>query len=194
MSSVLEFGTEDVLFQQPHEGTGLFIIADSEGENTIFIREDPTAPFGNDVVLGGDADDNIFTGEGDDTIIGGDGLDLLSGQGGNDIIRGGEGNDIIDGGTGEDMLIGGEGNDTIDGGTGGDTLVGGEGEDIFKFQLADFQDGEIDIIQDYEQGVDSFDFASGIDPDLITQEGNLIKYDGETVIEVQGDEPDLEIF
>lgn len=173
MSSVLEFGTEDAVFQEPNpsNGSGLFIITDSQGPNFISIEE-----VGNDLVFGSNVNDNILTGEGDDVINGGDGNDFLDGDNGNDIIKGETGNDIINGGTGRDIL------------------AGGEGQDIFIFELEDFQDGELDTIQDFEQGVDSFQFGSDVDTDLITVEGNLVKYDGEAVIEIQGDEPDLEIF
>ena len=176
MSSVLEFGTEDALFAElNNEGTG-FIIELEDDSNFVIIGEDPIAAAGDDIVTGGSADDMIFTNDGDDIISGGDGDDTLFGEAGNDIISGGNGDDIIDGGTGRDILF------------------GGEGLDIFRFDLEDFQDGEVDTIQDFEQGIDEFLLGSDIDTDLISIEGNLIKYDGQDVIEVKGDEPDLEIF
>ena len=48
----------------------------------------------------------------DEVINGGDGNDELYGWGGNDTLNGGAGDDILDGGEGENILNGGEGDDT----------------------------------------------------------------------------------
>lgn len=181
MSSVLEFGTEDAVFEGPNDGgSGLLIYTESDSpnfiSNFISIGEDGTDPVGNDIVFGGNLLDFISTGDGDD------------------IIDGGSGNDVLDGGSGNDIISGGSGNDVIDGGTGRDILEGGAGQDIFKFQLEDFQDGKVDKIQDFEKGVDTIQLGSDINQDLITIDGNIVKYDGQEVIEILGDEPDLEIF
>ena len=45
---------------------------------------------GNDVLIGGDGDDNLLGGAGDDVLIGGDGTDLLDGGPGDDVLIGGE--------------------------------------------------------------------------------------------------------
>ena len=45
---------------------------------------------GNDVLVGGDGDDDIKGDEGDDVLIGGDGVDTLDGGPGDDILIDGE--------------------------------------------------------------------------------------------------------
>jgi Ca2+-binding RTX toxin-like protein len=45
---------------------------------------------GNDVLIGGDGDDNLLGGAGDDVLIGGEGTDLLDGGPGDDVLIGGE--------------------------------------------------------------------------------------------------------
>ena len=84
---------------------------------------------GNNVVFGGDGNDQITTGSGTDIILGDNGyadFTMVSGVltpsliestystiGGNDVISAGAGNDIIFGETGNDTIDGGAGNDTI---------------------------------------------------------------------------------
>lgn len=74
---------------------------------------------GNDVIHGGDGDDNLRGWEGDDVIYGGAGNDRILGQYGNDVLYGGAGDDVMFGGTGSDVLYGGDGNDYLDVSTGG---------------------------------------------------------------------------
>jgi Ca2+-binding RTX toxin-like protein len=74
------------------------------------------------------------------------------GTGGNDNITGSTNNDTIDGGLGNDSLTGGDGNDNLTGGLGNDSLTGGNGKDIFVLIAG----GGVDIIQDYEDGIDEF--------------------------------------
>lgn len=65
---------------------------------------------------------------GDDVLTGGDFDDEVRGLGGNDTLSGGAGNDLLTGGDGDDVILGDEGQDTIDGGAGIDTYVmGGPG-------------------------------------------------------------------
>lgn len=84
---------------------------------------------GNDILLGGNANDRIDGKDGNDTIIGWNGNDNLFGQGQNDFISGGDGDDNIEGGSGTDTLNGGRDDDDIDGGPGEDTLFGEHGND-----------------------------------------------------------------
>lgn len=127
---------------------------------------------GNDSLLGDDGsdtmgasynNDTVDGGEGDDSIGGGVGRDSLIGGAGNDSIGGGEGDDTVLGGTGDDFLAGGGRDDVIDGGTGADTLNGGAGNDVMTgdegadvFVFNSFEDGAIDIITDFEDGIDRF--------------------------------------
>jgi Ca2+-binding RTX toxin-like protein len=81
-------------------------------------------------VIGGLADDTI-TGANlvNNLLDGGDGDDNLAGVGGNDTLVGGAGGDVLDGGAGDDSLLGGDDFDTFYGGAGNDTLdVGTPGQ------------------------------------------------------------------
>lgn len=71
----------------------------------------------------------VYGGPGNDLIYGGDGDDELDGDSGNDIIYGGRGSDEIDGGFGNDILNGGEDDDTITGGPDNDLVRGDRGSD-----------------------------------------------------------------
>ncbi|WP_422050230.1 fasciclin domain-containing protein [Shimia sp.] len=88
---------------------------------------------GNDRMYGRLGDDIQFGGSGNDRMFGGWGDDRMVGDDGNDYMKGGRGNDLIDGGDGNDVLRGGSGHDTLIGGEGDDKLHGGWGADEFNF-------------------------------------------------------------
>ena len=82
-----------------------------------------------------------------DVMIGFAGVNVLFGGDGNDYIDASSGNDIVRGDAGDDTVIGGAGNDRMSGGTGADDFV--------------FADGYgRDRIDDFEDGIDTLDFAS----------------------------------
>ncbi|MDJ0744162.1 MAG: calcium-binding protein [Xenococcaceae cyanobacterium MO_167.B27] len=170
MSSVLELPTTGSVFE--NDGGGLDVIGSQSEDNFIRIGEadgdDSAADPGEDFVLGGLGADIIFTSDGDDLVVGGAGDDIIDGGAGSDIIRGGEGADIIRGGEGADLII------------------GGEGADIFEFQVSDFADGSTDSVLDFEAG----DRIIVNGSDSVTLEGNEIKLDGETIINITGGVPD----
>jgi Ca2+-binding RTX toxin-like protein len=104
---------------------------------------------GEDVILGGEGDDQVFgAGRFDpaampgldpsalaqadlaDLIFGGAGNDEIFGEGGNDTIIGGDGDDRLFGRWGDDVILGGAGDDRMGGGVGADTVTGGEGSDL----------------------------------------------------------------
>lgn len=107
---------------------------------------------GNDSIDGGSGHDLVAGGSGSDTLLGGGGNDTLNGGGGNDAAHGGAGNDLVLGGSGDDQLCGDDGNDTISGGSGNDSLTGALGADVFLF--SSYRPGEVDIITDFEDGLD----------------------------------------
>jgi Ca2+-binding RTX toxin-like protein len=72
--------------------------------------------------LYGDARENV--------LAGGDGNDQLNGAAGNDTAHGGAGKDTLWGGGGNDSLWGNDGDDKLIGDGGNDRLVGGKGSDI----------------------------------------------------------------
>jgi Ca2+-binding RTX toxin-like protein len=88
------------------------------------------AEAGNDLVMGGDAGDQLSGGQGDDLIFGDTGDDEIDGGDGNDFIVGGFGRDTIQGSAGDDVAVGREGDDVLLGGSGRDQLNGGDGADV----------------------------------------------------------------
>lgn len=71
----------------------------------------------------------IVGGQGDDVVIALGGNDRLLGGEGNDNLYGGEGDDVLIGAGGNDKLWGGGGTDTLEGGKGNDTyILGGDTE------------------------------------------------------------------
>ena len=125
-----------------------------------------------DELRGGVGADRLYGSDGDDTILGRDGNDFLFGEVGNDTIKGQDGNDKVAGNEGDDTLFGNAGNDKLKGLDGLDTLIGGEGQDIltggadadiFRFtSVADsgLTGAEIDVITDFEVGVDDIDLVA----------------------------------
>jgi Ca2+-binding RTX toxin-like protein len=81
---------------------------------------------GDDYLLAGELNANLYGADGDDTIIGSEGQDTLGG---------GPGDDVLDGGPGKDMLYGHEGKDRF-------VISEGEGKDEIHF----FEQG-LDVIQ-----------------------------------------------
>ena len=93
--------------------------------NSILISNEGsfTGKDGNDIIRGGDKDNNPIGGGGADWIHGGGGDDRLSGGSGNDTLYGGTGDDVLEGEGDNDRLYGGSGKDELEGGTGADTFV-----------------------------------------------------------------------
>lgn len=90
---------------------------------------------GNNIIYGGDGDDEIKVAfntdvqSGNDKFYGGAGDDVLSSENGNDLLVGGTGDDYLFGGEGDDIYIYnlGDGNDYISDDGGNDKIVFGEG-------------------------------------------------------------------
>jgi len=107
--------------------------------NAVAELEISFPPAGDDTLIGGGGDDELYGQEGDDLLEGGGGRDelyggagddILAGGGGDDELYGGEGDDILAGGGGRDELYGGAGDDIVRGEGGKDVLYGGEGDDV----------------------------------------------------------------
>ena len=126
-------------------------------------------------ISGGNGEDHLYGGGGRDVLEGGNGKDMLFGQGGPDTLMGGNGNDVLDGGPGPDILIGGRGADLFvisDHGGGGS---GGGGDHHTAEILSDSEllhggSGGMDVIADFEVGVDRIDFSQ-LSGDLYFSEG-----------------------
>nr|WP_256500653.1 calcium-binding protein [Limimaricola litoreus] len=174
----------DLLAGQRASASGNFRLSAADDVFDAGAGDDVVKGFrGNDVLDGG-ADNDVLRGfAGDDRLDGGTGNDLLAGGGGADILAGGKGEDVLRGKAGADVLIGnqqadrlyggagddrllgnlgrdtlfgGKGADTLNGGRHNDVLTGGDGADLFVFRSR--KEGN-DVITDFEDGSDLFDFT-----------------------------------
>ncbi|APX25395.1 MULTISPECIES: choice-of-anchor L domain-containing protein [Salipiger] len=127
-------------------GYGADTVIGGSGDDTL------AGSYGNDTVDGGSGNDSMGGGLGTDTLTGGTGSDQIGAGDGDDFLFGEAGADFLGGGADNDVLNGGSGADTLNGGTGDDTLNGGEGADLFVFNV--YTDGETDVIEDFEDGID----------------------------------------
>ena len=112
-------------------GTADQVLVGTDGDDRIY------SGYGNDDIRSGDGNNWIFSGDGNDTIISGDGNDTIISGDGNDSIRSGDGNNSITSGDGDDSIWSGDDNDTINSGDGDDSLDGGAGTDQARFRVAD---------------------------------------------------------
>ena len=85
-----------------------------------------------DILIGTNLPDLIFSFSGDDIISGDKGNDCILAGDGDDIIFGDEGNDNISGGSGSDIIKGQSGEDILKGGFGLDIVNGGDDLDVYK--------------------------------------------------------------
>lgn len=168
-------------------GAGNDSLSGGEGNDTM------GAGFNNDTVEGNAGDDSLGGGTGRDILSGGEGNDVIGAGAGDDIASGGNGNDRVNGGGRNDELNGNSGDDTINGGDGDDTMTGGDGVDVFVFNV--FEDGDADVITDFEDGIDTFRMtgvenapgtgnAGRVDALMITdvEGGAQVNYQGHTIL------------
>jgi Ca2+-binding RTX toxin-like protein len=105
--------------------------------STAHAASAPPANNGDNTLVGGIGNDQLFGGNGNDILQGGGGNDALFGENGDDTLIGGPGVDLMSGGRGNDLLIWnpGDGNDTLDGGQGFDTMLfnGSNAAETFDF-------------------------------------------------------------
>lgn len=78
------------------------------------------------------------------------------------MLAGGVGNDTLNGGGGNDFLDGGDDSDTLLGGAGNDTLTGGVDADAFVLNSTLNALTNVDIITDFEVGVDKIRVENAI--------------------------------
>ena len=123
-------------------------------------------------------------GNGDDLLIGGDSDDNLDGGFDDDLIYGNGGNDDLDGGVGDDTVFGGSGDDVFrDTGSGNDTWYGEEGEDTF-------------LHVSYASGQSTISGGSGVDRfevwGEISRGGTYASWGPDTITDFQaGDDGDI---
>lgn len=121
-----------------------------------------------DFLSGSGGADSLFGGSGNDSVSGGMGDDALEGGFGFDRIVGDGGDDVLSGNADSDTLFGGSGDDELFGGASQDNLFGGLGRDTFVYTgVSDSPAaGPIDVIRDFEIGVDKIDFDNLSSGDL----------------------------
>ncbi len=192
-------------------GTGNDRIFGDDGDDTIFGNDGDDTIFGsagNDTLDGGEGNDRVsekrnvnFTlskipndtnnthqliGLGTDSLKNIETVELQGGAGNNTLdaslatvkveLKGLEGNDTLKGGSEDDILAGGAGTND---------LWGGEGSDTFVTEA-----GGIQIIKDFERGVDKIDMAQAqvnqISFDDSNQDLTIIKVNGEERARIEG--------
>jgi serralysin len=157
-----------------------------------FLGDTLIGNLGKDVTYGTIGKDKLNGSDGADKMYGSLGDDRLDGNNGGDILEGGQGNDRLNGDRGDDKLYGGLGDDVLMGGRGSDVFAGGDGYDQFVFKRSDSLKSELDVIQDFQLGIDKivlqnwdsnnpeqwlkemFSLANITD----TKDGVLFKFDG----------------
>jgi hypothetical protein len=161
-------------FQVNINSTATFTITGDSLDN--ILRGTDQADFvvgnaGNDILYGGLGSDRLFGNDGNDILYGdlvsipAYAFNLTNNFTFNDTLYGGNGNDILYGGLGSDKLFGDVGNDTLYGGDGNDEMTGnsgfniyfgGTGADVFIAlqRTTPAIKPEIDIIEDFQDGVD----------------------------------------
>ncbi|WP_414579272.1 hypothetical protein [Anabaena sp. CCY 9402-a] len=194
-----------------HGGTGNDRIFGDDGDDTIFGDD------GDDTIFGSAGNDTLDGGEGNDRVIEKRNVNFtlfeipndtnnthqLMGLGTDSLknietveLHGGAGNNTLDaslatvkvelkGLEGNDTLKGGSRNDILAGGAGTNNLWGGEGSDTFVTES-----GGIQIIKDFERGVDKIDMAQAqvnqISFDFSNQDSTIIKVNGEERARIEG--------
>ncbi len=99
---------------------------------------------------------------------------------------GNRGDDYLLGNRGRDVILGGAGDDLIDGGKGNDRISGNSGADQFVLRLGDGRD----TILDYQDNVDSFALADGLEFEQLT----ITQGVGEAVISVTETNEELAVI
>ncbi|MFN3210921.1 MAG: hypothetical protein ACE369_18365 [Roseovarius sp.] len=104
-------------------GSGSAFVFLNDGDDTFFAASGYTA--------------RVHLGMGEDVFVGGSADDWVRGQEGNDSLEGGAGNDTLAGEDGDDTMNGGDGDDFIHAiGAGADSIDGGAGTDHLSYQGA----------------------------------------------------------
>lgn len=133
---------------------------------------------GGNNLIGGVADDALFSFGGNDTLTGGNGNDALIGGSGNDLLYGGNGNDGFDGDAGNDSIVGGNGNDILTGDGGNDTLRGASGSDTIDGGAGtDILDGNGGNVGIAIVVGDTFDFDSTAEMGLGASRDVIVQFD-----------------
>ncbi len=161
-------------------GTGDDALFGGKGGDVLF------GGWGTDTVSGNSGDDFIMASKGIDTLAGNAGFDTVDfsrmtgfldvnlakhtytvGEGGNtgtvsgfeQVIAGNGGSRMMGDDAHNTLFVGGAGDDWIRGKMGSDTLTGGDGVDTFAYLKKDTRGGGVDVITDFEVGVDQLDLA-----------------------------------
>ena len=143
-------GGKDTLLYELDLSPGLLRLVDTTREDYSYGDPDPDAGVTVNLETGTAVDDLGNT----DTISN---FENVSGTSRDDRLTGDGKKNMLIGLDGDDILIGGGGNDRLVGGDGIDRLTGGDGKDVFVLDPG----GPIDIITDFEFGVDRIEYDGG---------------------------------
>ncbi len=162
-------------------GTGDDSLFGGKGDDVLF------GGWGTDTVRGNSGDDFILASKGHDTLVGGSGYDSIdfsrmtgrldldlskhsysvgvtgenSGKvwGFEQVAAGNGGSHMLGDDAHDTAFVGGAGNDWMRGKMGSDVLTGGAGADTFAYLKKDTKGAGVDVITDFELGLDHLDMA-----------------------------------
>ncbi len=205
---VIDFGSGDTITLRSVQ------LDDLDVKDFVFRGQTIVGTEADDVLAGGDGDDQINglagndeidAGDGDDDVTGGLGRDTVFLGDGNDVFRdteqdGPNGTDTVSGGTGDDTFHGAGGDDVFDGGTGNDLFFAGSGDETFVFADGFGNDTIVDFGADDVldlSAVSSIESLSELTDDHIRQDGenliiddlagNTITLEGINILDLSGD-------
>jgi Ca2+-binding RTX toxin-like protein len=104
------------------------------------------------------------------------GIENLEGSAFADILGGTDAANAIMALAGDDFLYGGGGDDMLTGGVGTDRLNGGAGADTFIFRSGDSLSGAIDLITDFETGIDVIDLGAATGAAIVHDGGTSLLF------------------
>ena len=155
--------------------SGLFVPGGSTATNNFLINNGITAPPGCSATLisfaqvldndnGVQGNDIIIGGNLNDQIMGDAGFDLIGASGGDDLVDGNAGRDIISGDSGDDMVFGGVGGGIFTGSfpTMGDFVMGLSGDDLVSSGSSAFPTFPDDAFFTISEA-DTLDGGTGVD-------------------------------
>jgi Ca2+-binding RTX toxin-like protein len=173
------FGGNDVL----NGGEDNDLLEGGNGNDVLNGNSDDDDLFGqagNDILNGGSGNDRLDGGAGSDTYSGGDGYDFVrftsatsgvtfslavtkaqnTGGSGKDKLAIGHSVEGLAGSLFNDYLTGDVSDNSLYGDQGSDLMRGGAGSDTFIFDNFGANPSELDLIVDFESGVDSLDIVT----------------------------------
>ena len=112
---------------------------------------------------------------------------IIFGSGRKDVLRSTNGHDEVFGEAGNDYITGGRGHDFISGGAGRNSIVLGRGKDYLELNNETIS-GKLsfDKVLDFSNKDDILWFTHGVNPSLVTVDGNRLLFDGDRFAMFEG--------